>query len=769
MKRFGILTLVLAFCLIFNNVTAFAADTETAVSEEAAEDGAADLAEEPEDAALSEAADPDDDSSVSADAEDAAEEDVSEEAGTGEDDPAEPYYGVSEEDLETDAEPGETPAGTAETEVSADNTDAGYPEDADAEDITEGGPDDTDIPGETPEADEAGDDEGDTVNTEDETIIADDESDEDMETVTEDAEKAAKEQKIGAFVTRCYRLILGREPDETGFAHWTEGIINGRFAGTDILKGFIYSQEYVNGGHSDSDYVTMLYNTVLDRSPDQTGFADWTLKLKQNFTRKYVLRGFAGSKEFKALCESYGMQAGSVALSDTLDLNPKATVYTYDLYNAVLKKAPDRSSHKSYVTKLLNNGARYVIATMFNSSAYKNLKTSDADFVQGVFRAALKRDAESGAVSSRVTMLTNNLSRMYVLKGVLGSSEFVNKVAKAGVPTGTFPDQLLAYRDAYPKATEFISKSYRNALGRSASATEVNKRLDQLITEKMPVTKYLYSIITSSEFNNKHTTIYSTVKALYPVMLQRSATSTEINNGVAAYQSSSKAKVFYSIADTREYYNKCAEYGFDVDYVYRKTASESFAEENIIKAILTKNPCYVYDGIITVRGLMLHSVGCSQPSAQYFVNNWNSASYDRACVHGFIDANSGLTYQTLPWNHRGWHAGGSANNTHIGVEMCESSYIRYTGGATFEVLDEAKARASAQLTYESAVHLFAMLCNEFDLNPLQYGVIISHNEGGKMGVASGHVDPEHYWTQLGLDYTMDGFRQDVADYLKYFR
>ena len=54
---------------------------------------------------------------------------------------------------------------------------------------------------------------------------------------------------------------------------------------------------------------------------------------------------------------------------------------------------------------------------------------------------------------------------------------------------------------------------------------------------------------------------------------------------------------------------------------------------------------------------MLHSVGCAQPSASVFIKNWNSASYDRACVHGFIDGNDGTVYQTLPWDHRGWHAG----------------------------------------------------------------------------------------------------------------
>lgn len=96
----------------------------------------------------------------------------------------------------------------------------------------------------------------------------------------------------------------------------------------------------------------------------------------------------------------------------------------------------------------------------------------------------------------------------------------------------------------------------------------------------------------------------------------------------------------------------------------------------LVKSILTKNPCYTAGRKITVKGLMLHSVGCPQPKASVFINGWNSASYNRACVHGFIDGNDGTIYQTLPWNHRGWHAGGSANNTHIGVEMCEPACIR---------------------------------------------------------------------------------------------
>ena len=193
---------------------------------------------------------------------------------------------------------------------------------------------------------------------------------------------------------------------------------------------------------------------------------------------------------------------------------------------------------------------------------------------------------------------------------------------------------------------------------------------------------------------------------------------------------------------------------------------------NLVASFLTNNPCYKanankQDSRYTLfqsrgpQGLMLHSIGCPQPSALVFLKNWNRSDYDTACVHGFIDANTGIAYQTLPWHYRGWHCAGAANNTHIGVEMCEPSCIKYTGGSSFTCSDFAQAKAAATRTYNTAVELFAMLCEKYKLNPLGDGVIISHKEGHARGVASNHGDPEHLWTQLGLPYTMDTFRKAV--------
>ena len=94
--------------------------------------------------------------------------------------------------------------------------------------------------------------------------------------------------------------------------------------------------------------------------------------------------------------------------------------------------------------------------------------------------------------------------------------------------------------------------------------------------------------------------------------------------------------------------------------------------------------------------------------------------------------------------------------------MCESSYIKYSGN-TVRMTNKAKAQADCKRTYESAVQIFAMLCKKYNLNPTKRGVIVSHNEGNDLGIASNHGDPEHYWRGCCMGYTMDGFRRDVAN------
>ena len=172
----------------------------------------------------------------------------------------------------------------------------------------------------------------------------------------------------------------------------------------------------------------------------------------------------------------------------------------------------------------------------------------------------------------------------------------------------------------------------------------------------------------------------------------------------------------------------------------------------IIEAFAVKNKCYQAGAALVPRGIMLHSIGAPQPSAAALARYFDQyqPGGQSVCVHAFVQAD-GTVYQTLPWEMRGWHCGGAANGTHIGVEMTEPG-----AGMPY-------AAAAEQITgtYRTAVELFAQLCEMYSLDPLADGVIIGHAEGHRRGVASNHADPEYLWNAYGMGYTMDGFRRDV--------
>lgn len=183
---------------------------------------------------------------------------------------------------------------------------------------------------------------------------------------------------------------------------------------------------------------------------------------------------------------------------------------------------------------------------------------------------------------------------------------------------------------------------------------------------------------------------------------------------------------------------------------------------NLHKLILTNNDCYKAGQYITPKGIMVHSTGANNPNLKRYLapndgligtntggNHWNQSKPDgqQKCVHAFIGKladGTVATYQTLPWNMRGWHCGGAANNTHIGFEMCE---------------DALTDKDYFLKVYNEAVELCAYLCKLYNFNPLADGVIIGHYEGYQRGVASNHADPGHWFSKFGK--SMDTLRQDV--------
>ena len=180
---------------------------------------------------------------------------------------------------------------------------------------------------------------------------------------------------------------------------------------------------------------------------------------------------------------------------------------------------------------------------------------------------------------------------------------------------------------------------------------------------------------------------------------------------------------------------------------------------NLHQLFLTENDCYKAGRTITPKGVMVHSTGANNPNLKRYVgpddgllgtntnnNHWNRSGTS-ACVHAFIGKLADgtiATYQTLPWTMRGWHCGADGNNTHISFEICEDG------------LTDADYFNSV---YQEAVELTAYLCAEFSLDPTDTSVVLCHQEGYRLGIASNHSDVEHWFPKFGK--SMDDFRADV--------
>lgn len=191
----------------------------------------------------------------------------------------------------------------------------------------------------------------------------------------------------------------------------------------------------------------------------------------------------------------------------------------------------------------------------------------------------------------------------------------------------------------------------------------------------------------------------------------------------------------------------------------------------LYKLFLTENACYKAGAKHTVKGIMVHSTGANNTSLARYINpddgrlgknkygnHWNQDKPDgrKICCHAFIGKlkdGTIATYQTLPWDMRGWHSGtgklGAAknanNNGYIGFEICE---------------DDLKNKDYFEKVYQEAVDLCVYLCKLYGLTEKN---IICHKEGNDLGIASNHGDVLHWWTKFGKD--MDDFRAAVKSAL----
>ncbi|MGE7418570.1 DUF4214 domain-containing protein [Methylobacterium tarhaniae] len=221
-------------------------------------------------------------------------------------------------------------------------------------------------------------------------------------------------------IHRLYEAVLGRDADGLGLSSWANQLSQGKSL-SDIVPGFTNSVEFqaTYGTLDNNQFVTLLYNNVLDRAPDQGGLRDWTNMLSSGVSRSEVVLGFSESVEFK------GKIAAETPQGIWLQDQEAATAAR--IYYATLDRAPDANGLSGW-THALEAGAtlEQVVSGFTHSQEFQTRYGSldDSKFVDLLYANVLDRTPDPEGKAGWTNALSHGSSREQVVLGFSESLEF---------------------------------------------------------------------------------------------------------------------------------------------------------------------------------------------------------------------------------------------------------------------------------------------------------------------------------------------------------
>ncbi len=204
----------------------------------------------------------------------------------------------------------------------------------------------------------------------------------------------ATEDSASAFVTRLYQQVLNRAPEPGGVAGWVQQIQQDRSVVPTVLA-FFHSQEFLGRNTSNSQFLTIVYLTFLNRAPDPGGFNAFLGGLQAGLlTRDNLLDIFLDSAEFASLA------------SFLPPLDPLSALVT-TLYVRILGRGPDQAGLQGFVVQLQQS--RNVLSTVLvflRSPEFLSRNTSNTEFVTLLYRVFLDRVPDAPGLAFWVAQLT---------------------------------------------------------------------------------------------------------------------------------------------------------------------------------------------------------------------------------------------------------------------------------------------------------------------------------------------------------------------------
>jgi len=240
---------------------------------------------------------------------------------------------------------------------------------------------------------------------------------------------------VGQFVTRLYQDVLGRAPDTGGFNYWYNGLVNNNLTGAQATTNFFFSSEFINKSVDDATFLTILYNTCMNRAPDAAGLAYWKGIMAKGWSRKYILNQFMISGEFKNICASYGITAGSITLRNS-ELKPGVTAFVSRLFTTFMNRAADAAGLDYWTGQMIIQGIspKTIAGDFVNSTEFQSKNLDNTQYVTSLYNGLLGRAPDTAGLNYWVGQISANpAARKTLLSQFVNSAEFAGICASFGL------------------------------------------------------------------------------------------------------------------------------------------------------------------------------------------------------------------------------------------------------------------------------------------------------------------------------------------------
>jgi len=113
---------------------------------------------------------------------------------------------------------------------------------------------------------------------------------------------------IAGFVTNLYGKCYNEQPDSGDISYWVYKLQWGAVTYLDVARTFFKSKEFKDRNLNNKDYLSLLYEGILNRKSDTTGFNTWISQLNSGLGRDVVLESFLASDEAKEIFKGYNSE-----------------------------------------------------------------------------------------------------------------------------------------------------------------------------------------------------------------------------------------------------------------------------------------------------------------------------------------------------------------------------------------------------------------------------------------------------------------------------